>query len=170
MNAIESILRRGSAVHLAAHLQEGETYLVGPGGVKGPGGTPRALRRLVEDLRAATPEDARLMAWFSISRKGGRVHGQVAIDTGIASPAIVWSLDACEVRLVYRDDVTISFPSVSDLMVAMAEPMVVVRSGPCGARMARIVETLGYHPQVRFGDEPIVRFDHIDLMRVEVAA
>jgi hypothetical protein len=170
MNAIESILRRGCAVHLAPHLQEGETYLVGPGGVKGPGETPRALRRLIDDLRGAAPDDTRLTAWFSISRRGGRVHGEVAIDTGIGTPALVWSPDASEVRLVYRDSVTVSFPSVSDQMVAMAEPMGVVRSGPCGERTARIVETLGYDPQVPFGEEPRVSFSHVDLVRVGVAA
>ncbi len=170
MNAIESILRGGAAVHLSAHLHEGETYLVGPGGLRGPGEAPRALLGLVDNLRRQAPEGTRLTAWFSVARRGGRTHGQIAVDTGTGTPAVVWSLDASEIRLAYPSDVTVSFSCVSDQMVAMAEPMAVVRNAPCGERTTAIIEALGYAPRVPFGSEARVSFSSLDLVSQELAA
>lgn len=166
MNSVEAMMNAGVLDQVKDSILPGETYLIGPSGIDGSADAIGAgFRKAAERIRAASPNGARIIAWFCLKTDGSRLDGQIGVDAAEGAPQIVWTLGGGHPELDYGGSKTIRFPSDSEKMVVAAEPLEALRH--VGTKhddaTVELLSTLGYQPVLPMNQNMTVSFDRLAL-------
>lgn len=167
MNGIDKLIAGGIVNRIRDAILPKETYYVGPSGISGSvQDFTSEFKKAISELAQAIPEGTRLVAWFCRPSDGGAVHGQITVDNGQKTPAVVWNLRPATCDIDYLSERDITFPTASDKLMACANPMHTLTLVPDSSAEATIamIRALGYEPRLAMTASHTMRFRKIGLV------
>lgn len=167
MNAIDALIAAGRIEDLVKTGKPGETIHIGERGAQcSSGGPTGAAERLHAEFAAAAPTGSRTLLWITRSPCGGRAMGEILVDEGKDTPAVVWAIeDGGKPRLDYETQRSVSFASASDRLETAADPLSLLGmvDHPRAEVAERLVRALGYQPVMEFAGDLRISFRTVAL-------
>lgn len=167
MNAIAALIAKGYVDDLIAAADPGETYHLGRRGAQTSSDSfPDKIKQIHRAMQEAAPEGCSLMIWLSRSADGKRAMGEILLDKGENTPAIVWAIgEERAPHLDYGESQNVVFSSASERLEIMGDPISFLElvGHPRCQDAIDMVRRLGYAPQMVFSGDLRVTFRKLEL-------